>query len=228
MIWFIIILSSLLILSVILFLIYLYRISEVNDLWNLSIPDAKISLDIYQNNEFNIPKIIKMLAIPQGAKLYSQVINNNEDIYLERYGDTYVRVRVMKSGDNSLNIKFRDFDKFGIDIKDTKTRRVPRNCQLFLVPRASRYSWYCITNYVSTREKSNEDKISLKILQTNLYEYCTNFCLIKCSNHCLLKDLSMSNNRIQIISKINKYCADDCCIRSVCSESCILYKYKNI
>ena len=236
----IIILSVLLTFSIALFIIYYRQVSDVNLLYINKPEDLDITWDLDKANEFNIPKILYNLEIPKGTRLYST--NPNEELYL----DSYININTKKDGKITVsvtNIKTnrrstRTYDRYGIHIADTRTRRRPRNCEIFLTPMATKMSWYCIVNYSKLvieeeeekkleGESSSEIKFPLKVLQSTVYKYCTKYCFLECKKGCALKDAYRINSKPGILEKIDIYCERDCAMKDTCSEACLLYEIKS-
>ena len=221
----IIILSVLLVFWIALFFIYYYQVNEVSKIVLLKIPGVELTFDIQWTNEFNIAKIIKDLGVPIKSPLYT--LKLEEEAYLENIEENFITARIIN---RKTGIRItRKYDKYGIDVNDTVTKRRPRNCQVFLVPYASKFSWYTIINYV-TKETCREEELTIPLskLQDLCCEYCKNYCILECSKECSLKEASLDSNKMKIIEKIDKYCEQSCSFSNCClGSSCILYKIKN-
>ena len=225
----IIILSVLLVFWIALFFIYYYQVKEVSKILLLKIPGVELTFDIQWTNEFNIAKIIKDLGVPIKSPLYT--LMSEEEAYLENIEENFITARIIN---RKTGIRItRKYDKYGIDVNDTVTKRRPRNCQVFLVPYVSKFSWYTIIEYVTVIKdketfREEEPTIPLSKLQDLCCEYCKNYCILECSKECSLKEAGLDSNKMKIIEKIDKYCEQSCSFSNCClGSSCILYKIKN-
>ena len=232
----IIILSVLLTLSVAFFIVYYKQIGEVNALYLSKPEDLDITWDLRIANKFNVPKILYSLEISRGTRLYS--INPDEELYLDSYVDINSkkngRVVVSVTNTKTKQRSTRTYDKYGISIANLEKKRRPGNCEIFLTPKATKMSWYCVINYsrvvVVGKLKDYEEKeikFPLKVLQSTVNKYCTKYCFLECKKGCALKDAYKINSKSEVLEKIDIYCERDCETKDMCSKSCLLYEIKS-